>query len=172
LRQKAATQYQPGDLVLLLRKFIQSRRINAKLDYRYLGPFKVIKMVGENAVRLDIARKYPKLHPVFNVSLVAKYHPPSQFASRGKLQGIKDTYYDSGRIIDWSKLHQILDARLVKSKAHKGKYEFLLRWFNSTPGEDTWVLKDHIPSPYQKFLQQFIIQWTVWQQNKKRNGNR
>jgi hypothetical protein len=67
-------------LVLLLRKFIHSRCINAKLDYRYIGPFKVIEMVGENAVRLDIAKEYPKLHPVFNVSLVAKYHSPNEVA--------------------------------------------------------------------------------------------
>jgi hypothetical protein len=109
-QRKSATQYQPGDLVMLLRKFIQSRRINSKLDYRYIGPFKVIEMVGENAVRLDIAHEYSKLHPVFNVSLVAKYHAPSQFASQGTLQGIKDTFHDSGLIVNWSKLHQILDA--------------------------------------------------------------
>jgi hypothetical protein len=66
---------------MLLQKFIQSRRINSKLDYRYIGPFKVIEMVGENAVKLDIAREYPKLHPFFNVSLLAKYHATSQFAS-------------------------------------------------------------------------------------------
>jgi hypothetical protein len=78
--KRPATQYQPGDLVLLLQKFIQSRRINSKLNYRYIGPFGVIEMVGENAVFLDITREYPKIHPVFNVSLLAKYHPPSQVA--------------------------------------------------------------------------------------------
>jgi hypothetical protein len=31
-----------------------------------------------------------------------------------------------------------------------------------------WVLEDHIPSHYHKFLQQFIAQWTIWQQNKKK----
>jgi hypothetical protein len=67
--RRPATQYQPGELVLLQQKFIQSRRINSKLDYRYIGPFKVLEMVGENAVKLDITREYPKLHPVFNVSL-------------------------------------------------------------------------------------------------------
>jgi hypothetical protein len=36
--KRPATQYQSGDLVLLLQKFIQSRRINSK-NYRYIGPF-------------------------------------------------------------------------------------------------------------------------------------
>jgi hypothetical protein len=37
-------------------------------------------------------------------------------------------------VVEWSQLHQILDAQPVKGKANKGKYEFLLRWHNSTPG--------------------------------------
>jgi hypothetical protein len=59
----------PGEEVLLLRKFIQSQRINSKLDYWYIGPFRVVEMVGKNAVRLDFNKDYPKLHPVFNVLL-------------------------------------------------------------------------------------------------------
>jgi hypothetical protein len=170
--KKPATHYQPGDLVLLLQKFIQSRRINSKLDYRYIGPFKVIEMVGDNAVRLDITREYPKLHPVFNVSLLARYNSPSQIASRGVIEGIKNTYYDSGRIVDWSKLQQILDARPVKGKVRKGKFEILLRWHNSTPGEDTWVYEDHIPSYLQPYLQHYLTQWRQSQDYKKKRPNR
>jgi transposase InsO family protein len=135
--KRPATQYKSGDLVLLLRKFIQSRRINSKLDFRYIGPFRVVEMVGKNAVKLDIACEYPKLHPVFNVSLLTKYHPPSEISSQGMLEGIKEAYYDSGMIVNWANLHQILDARPSTGKAQKGKFEFLLRWRNSTPGEDT-----------------------------------
>jgi hypothetical protein len=116
-------------------------------------------MVGENAVRLDIAKEYPKLHPVFNVSLVAKYLPPSEVAGRRLLQGVKDTYYEQGRVVDWSHLREILDARPVKGMANKGKYKFLLRWHNSTPGEDTWVLEDHIPAQFQVYLQNYLNSW-------------
>jgi hypothetical protein len=166
--KRPSTQYQPGDLVLLLRKFIQSRRINSKLNYRYIGPFRVIEMVGENAVWLDIAREYPKLHPVFNVSLLAKYHSPSKVASRGVIEGVKNNYYDLGSVVDWSRLHQILDARPVKGRSRKGKFEFLLRWRNSTPGEDTWVLEDHIPVYFKEFLQNYLAQWRQAQDNRKK----
>jgi hypothetical protein len=155
--KRPATQYQPGDLVLLQRKFIQSRRINSKLDYQYLGPFRVIEMVGKNAVWLDSTREYPKLHPVFNVSLLARYQPPSQIADRRVVEGVKNSYYDSGRVVDWSKLYQILDACPVKGRTRKGKFKFLLRWRNSTPGEDTWVLEDHIPANFKNILQNYLI---------------
>jgi hypothetical protein len=72
-KKKPPPVYVQGDEVLLLRKFIQSRRINSKLEYRYIGPSKVIRMVGANAVKLDIKREYPLLHPVFNVSLIVQY---------------------------------------------------------------------------------------------------
>jgi hypothetical protein len=166
--RQPATQYQPGDLVLLHQKFIQSRQINSKLDYRYIGPFKVLKMVGENAVRLDIACEYSKLHPVFNVSLLARYFSPGQLPGRGVLEGVKQTYYDSGSVVDWSKLQQILDARLVKGKACKGKFKFLLCWRNATPEEDTWVFEDHIPACFQENLQSFLSQWTKSQDHKKK----
>jgi hypothetical protein len=129
-------------------------------------------MVGENVVWLDIAREYPKLHPVFNVSLLAKYRSPNQVAGRGMLEGIKEGYYDSGMVVDWSKLCQILDARLVTSKARKGKFEFLLCWRNSTPGEDTWVLADHIPVYFQSYTQQFLLQWRQVQEMRKKRNNR
>jgi hypothetical protein len=166
--KRPATQYQPGDLVLLLRRFIQSRRINSKLDYRYIGPFRVIEMIGNNAVRLDIAREYPKLHPVFNVSLLEKYNPPSQIPGRGVLEGVKTHYYETGRVVDWTKLSQILDARPVKGKSRKGKFEFLLRWRNATPGEDTWVLEDHIPVHFNPYLQGYLKQWHEATNNKKK----
>jgi hypothetical protein len=168
--RRPATQYQPGDLVLLHRKFIQSRRINSKLDYRFIGPFKVLEMVGENAVKLDITREYPKLHPVFNVSLLVKYSSPSQLPGRGVLEGVKQTYYDSGRIVDWSKLQHILDARPLRGKSRKGKFEYLLRWRNATPGEDTWVLEDHIPVYFHRYLQQFLFEWTKEQDYKKKKS--
>jgi hypothetical protein len=52
--KKPSPVYQEGDLVLSLHKFIQSRRLNSKLDYRYIGPFRVKQMVGKNAVELEI----------------------------------------------------------------------------------------------------------------------
>jgi hypothetical protein len=157
-------------LVLLQRKFIQSRRINSKLDYRYLGPFRVIEMVGKNAVRLDITREYPKLHPVFNVSLLARYHSPSQIADQGVIEGVKNSYYDSGRVVDWSKFHQILDARPAKGRTRKGKFKFLLRWRNSTPGEDTWVLEDHTPAHFKDLLQNYLTQCRQAQDNRRKKA--
>jgi hypothetical protein len=145
--------YEKDDQIMILRKFIVSRRINNKLDYRWIGPFRVEKMVGANAVKVDIKRKYPKLHPVFNVSLLTRYIHPDSIVDRGLNTGIKEQYYDKGSIVDWSKLKAILDVRAKK----KGRFEYLISWQNSIAGEDTWIADQHMPVGLRSYLEQFCL---------------
>ena len=65
-------------------------------------------MVGTNAVRLDIKQEYPLLHPVFNISLLTCYYPPSSLMNQVIINGIKEGYYDFGIVFDWAKLSAIL----------------------------------------------------------------
>ncbi|OAW00006.1 hypothetical protein PTTG_25135 [Puccinia triticina 1-1 BBBD Race 1] len=151
LKKKPAPVYKEGEMVLLLRKFIKTRHLNSKLDYRYIGPFQVVKMIGSNAVQLDISKEYPKLHPVFNVSLIVRYIGPNAYVDRGLIEGIKEKYYADKDVVDWTLLKSILDARLVR----KGKYEYLLLWNNSTVGNDTWVAEEHLPEKLNLCIKKF-----------------
>ncbi|MBW0485433.1 hypothetical protein O181_025148 [Austropuccinia psidii MF-1] len=67
----------PGDLVLLNFCFITTAMPCRKLDYRFLGPFAVEWMVGDNAVMLCTGTALGRVHPVFNISLLVPYHLPS-----------------------------------------------------------------------------------------------
>ncbi|MBW0532279.1 hypothetical protein O181_071994 [Austropuccinia psidii MF-1] len=75
--RRSGEVFQPGNRVLLSRCYISSLCPSGKLDFAYLGPFEVDSMVGCNAVKLRISHVYPKLHPVFNISLVSRYRDPS-----------------------------------------------------------------------------------------------
>ena len=44
-----------------------------KLRPQYVGPFKVLQMVGRNAAKLELPPGI-KVHPVFNVALLKRYH--------------------------------------------------------------------------------------------------
>ncbi len=44
-----------------------------KLKPRFVGPFKVIKVISPVAYELALPRRLEKLHPVFHVSLLQKY---------------------------------------------------------------------------------------------------
>lgn len=44
-----------------------------KLKPSWIGPYKVIKVVGSNAYTLDLPSSLSKLHPTFNVSVLKRY---------------------------------------------------------------------------------------------------
>src|SRR5271163_1772770 len=62
-----APDYQPGDKVYLDASDIQTTRPSKKLSHRRLGPFKVIRKVGNGAYRLKLPPSMSQLHPVFKL---------------------------------------------------------------------------------------------------------
>src|SRR5258705_11453835 len=58
-----------GDYVMLLCKNIKTTRPLAKLDFKRLGKFRIIKKVSSYAYKLDLLASM-KVHPVFHVSLL------------------------------------------------------------------------------------------------------
>jgi hypothetical protein len=65
--------YEPGAQILMSTKFITFEGTPNKLKQAYIGPFKVIRMIGSNAVHIDLPPAYGKRHPVFPVSLLKPY---------------------------------------------------------------------------------------------------
>lgn len=141
----------PGSLVWLSRRNIPSQRPSSKLDYRRIGPFRVVRMIGQNAARLDLGRAYSRLHPVFNVSLLTPYVDPS-IAGRPLLSPAPPLA--SGPqppIRDWRHVAGILDFRLRGRRLP----EYLLRWINGTPSDDTWVPLQDISQDLDPYLLEF-----------------
>ena len=67
--RKEPPAYQIGDLVMLSRHNIKTRRPTRKLDHKNHGPFQIEKIVYPLAVRLTLPRKW-KIHNIFHVSLL------------------------------------------------------------------------------------------------------
>jgi len=65
-------KYQIGDLVMLNRRNIKTRRPSRKLDHKNHGPFQVEKVISPLAVQLTLPWKW-KIHNVFHVSLLEPY---------------------------------------------------------------------------------------------------
>src|SRR5436305_7639541 len=56
-----------GDRVWLDASDIQTTRPSPELSHRHLGPFKVTKVVGRGAYKLELPPRLSWLHPVFPV---------------------------------------------------------------------------------------------------------
>ena len=63
--------FSKGSMVYLVTKNIIIRRLNKKLDYKYLGLYKVIKKILKNNYQLDLPLKV-RIHPIFYISLLKK----------------------------------------------------------------------------------------------------
>ena len=58
-----------------------------KLSPRYIGPFETIKRVGPVAYQLKLPPQLGRMHDVFHVSLLRKYHPdPSHVIQLDELE--------------------------------------------------------------------------------------
>ncbi len=64
--------FREGDLVMLNAKDLTTKRPSKKLDDKAYGPFRINKLVGSQAARLDLPSSI-KIHPVFHFALLEPY---------------------------------------------------------------------------------------------------
>ena len=57
-------------------------RKRGKLSPRYIGPFEVLKRVGEVAYELDLPPGQTGVHPVFHVSMLKRQHGDGNYIIR------------------------------------------------------------------------------------------
>ncbi len=72
-KRRKAQSFKEGQEVVLSAKNIRVRKPCKKLTDRILGPFKVVKRIGENAYQLDLLERYGRLHNTFHISLLEPY---------------------------------------------------------------------------------------------------
>ena len=65
--------FKRGDLVKLSTKNLQLK--DKKLQPRWVGLLKVLERIGSQAYRLALPEKYAKLHDVFPIQFLERFHP-------------------------------------------------------------------------------------------------
>ena len=78
--RKPDPNWKQGDKVWLIPRNIRTTRPAKKLDYKKLGPFRILAKIGTKAYKLDLPDSM-KIHPTFHVSLLETYQDnplPSQ----------------------------------------------------------------------------------------------
>ena len=113
-------------------KFQMVGRRTDKLTERFIGPYKVKKVISANAIELELPSTV-KIHPVVNVSRVHKYRNQVE----GQRKEIPRPMVIKGKK-EWE-VEKILNKRKVR-----GKEKLLVQWKGFTAEADTWKGRENL----------------------------
>ncbi|XP_071909682.1 uncharacterized protein [Coffea arabica] len=137
-------EFEIGDKAFLRVKPLKSGVVSKKgkkLKSRYIGPFEILKRVGNVAYQLKLPASMAKVHDVFHVSMLRKYHPdPSHVLQLEGIEVDETLTYEEGPV-------QVLD-REVKELRNKKIPLVKILWRNHGQEEATWELEEEMQKKY------------------------
>jgi hypothetical protein len=126
-RIKEAPRFQIGDQVWLSRRNIATIRPSDKLDYKRLGPFRVMEKVGKTAYRLQLPDSM-RIHPVFHVNLLEPFRAND---IPGRVQDPPPPIVVDGH--EEFEVEKVLDSRV-----RRNRLEYLVHWKDWPVSSRTW----------------------------------
>jgi len=124
-----AEEYWVGDLVLLSTKDLKWQmegRRTEKLTERFVGPYRIKRIISTNAVELELPRTV-KIHPVVNVSRIRRYK--EQVRGQKKQPALPV-------IIEGEEEYEV--KKIMNKRRRYSKWEYLVRWKGYMAEKDLW----------------------------------
>ena len=137
-KRTPAPDYQPRDRVYLDASDIQTTRPSKKLSHQRLGPFHIIKKVGNGAYQLQLPPSMSRLHPVFNV---VKLTPAPEDPVQGWHVPPPPLLEIIDREEEWV-IEEILNSRMINQKL-----QYLVKWDGFRIEHNSWEPWDNIHAP-------------------------
>jgi len=128
-------EYKVEDLVMLSTKDLKYQMVGRrteKLTERFVGPYKVKKIVSSNAVKLELPSTV-RIHLVVNVSRIRWYIGQVEGQRKEQLAPVIIKGEE-----EW-KVEHILNKRKVR-----GKDKYLVHWKGFTAESDTWEGRENL----------------------------
>ena len=111
-------EYRVGDLVLLSTKDLKwqmKERRTEKLTERFVGPYKIKRIISTNAVELELPRT-AKIHLVVNVSRIRRYKEQVQGQKKQPAPPV---------IIEGEEEYEV--EKVINKRKKWGRWEYLVR---------------------------------------------
>ncbi|XP_071917583.1 uncharacterized protein [Coffea arabica] len=137
-------EFTVGDLVFLkitpLKESLMSGK-GKKLQPRFVGPYKIIQRVGSVAYKLELPPSLSRIHNVFHVSMLKKYHPNYSHVLQPESIEIDETLTYEEKSV------KLLDKK-VKELKNKQIPLVKVLWKNHGLEEATWEVEEAIREKY------------------------
>jgi hypothetical protein len=132
-----------GDKVYLSRRNIKTTRPSAKLDYKKIGPFEILEVIGVVNYKLKLPANM-NINPVFHISLL-------ELAPKNAPVIAPDLSEDN-EIIEYE-VEEILDQAADET----GQPLYRVRWKGHNEQDDTWEPRENLQGA-RSLLQRFLRQ--------------
>ena len=113
-------------------KYQMIGRRTEKLTERFVGPYKVKKIISSNTVELELPNTI-KIHPVVNVSRIHRYV--------GQVEGQKREQ-PTPVIIDGEEEWEV--EKILNKQQIREKDKYLVQWKGFTAESDTWEGRENL----------------------------
>jgi RNase H-like domain found in reverse transcriptase/Integrase zinc binding domain/Chromo (CHRromatin Organisation MOdifier) domain len=133
-KRRQDVSFAVGDMVLLSTKNLKLKGTTPrKLLPRYIGPYKVLGLIGKVAYKLELPEQM-RVHNVFHASLLSKY------VSDGKLHPLPPQVIE-GELeyeVEAITAHEVVKGGKSKGKTHRPHVRFLTAWKGYGREHDSW----------------------------------
>lgn len=124
-----------GDQVLLSTEHLKMRGAvgSPKFASKYIGPFKIKRVVGDNAYELDLPEQL-QIHPVLNISRLKTYHDgAASFPTRPSPHSRPPP-----EVIEADGAQHFEVENILASRGRGARKQYLIRWKGYPIWEATW----------------------------------
>lgn len=123
---------QEGDHVYLFARNLHTKRPSRKLDFKKLGPFRIVKKVASSNYELDLPTSMKVRTKVFHISLLEPAPEAAPLEEEIEAEADEEEF----------DVDEILDSQLRNGELH-----YLIRWLDYGPESDSWEPVDNLSCP-------------------------
>ena len=129
-------KFKVGDKVWLDRRNIKTTRPTMKLDDRWFGPFKVTRVLPNDAYGLALPPGFRRTHTTFNVELLRPY-VPDEIPGREQPAPPAPEIDDEGQEV-WE-VEKVVDSKFVR-----GKLQYKVWWKGYDRPDPNWQPEENL----------------------------